>query len=89
MDLQKQIKSNLHYYNQLQKVLDAHQTKAASIQLRKQWLERQNINNYQNEYDKIRGLISQNTLKGKTNAHLDKRKKESKALGAIAVDRIH
>ena len=62
--------------------------KAASIQSRKQWLERQTINNYQNEYDKIRGLISQNTLKGKTNAHLDKRKKELEVLGAKAVDRI-
>lgn len=88
MDLQKQIKSNLHYYKQLQKVLDAHQTKAASIQLRKDWLERQKINNYTNEYDRIRGLISQNTLKGKTTAHLDKRKKELESLGAKAVDRI-
>lgn len=86
--LQEAIKSNLHYFETLQKKMDAHETKAASIQLRKDWLERQKINNYTNEYDRIRGLISQNTLKGKTTTHLDKRKKELESLGAKAVDRI-
>ena len=37
--------------------LDSHQTKTSSIQIRKKWLERQKVNNYQNEYDRIRGLI--------------------------------
>ena len=33
--LQQSIKNNLNYYELVQKQLDAHQTKAASIQIRK------------------------------------------------------
>ena len=44
--------------------------------------------NYQNEYDRIRGLISQNTVKGKSIATLDARKKRLEELGAIAVGGI-
>ena len=63
MDLQKKINNKLHYYKQLQKQIDAQQTKAASIKLRKDWLERQKILNYTNEYGRIRGIISQKCCK--------------------------
>ena len=42
--------------------MDAQQTKASSIQIRKKWLEMQQLHNYQNEYDRIRALISQNVV---------------------------
>ena len=44
--------------------------------------------NYQNEYDRIRSLISQNTVKGKSLASLEKRKTDLEKLGALAVDSI-
>ena len=39
MDLQKMIVHKLHYYKQLHKQIDAHQTKASSIMIRKNGLK--------------------------------------------------
>ena len=87
-DMQRHITNKLHYFKNLQKQLDAHATKVASIRLRKEWLEKQKKMNYQNEYDRIRGMISQNTVKGKSIASLEKRKTDLEKLGAIAVGSI-
>ena len=87
-DMQRHITNKLHYFKNLQKQLDAHATKVASIRLRKEWLEKQKKMNYQNEYDRIRSLIDQNTVKGKSVASLEKRKTDLEKLGAIAVDMI-
>ena len=86
--LQENINRHLNYFENVQKKLDAHQTKAASITLRKQWLERQKINDYQNEYDRIRGMVAQSVVKGKSVEGLKKRGEALKSLGAIAVDGI-
>ena len=88
MDLQHMIASKLHYYKQLQKQIDAHQTKEASIVLRKKFLERQKVANYQNEYDRIRGMIAQNDRKGVSVEHLKEKKKGLEKLGAKAIDGI-
>lgn len=86
--MQRHITNKLHYFKNLQKQLDAHATKVASIRLRKEWLEKQKKTNYQNEYDRIRGMISENVVKGKSIASLDKRKTDLEKLGAIAVGSI-
>ena len=86
--MQRHITNKLHYFKNLQKQLDAHATKVASIRLRKEWLEKQKKINYQNEYDRILGMISQNTVKGKSLASLEKRKKELEMLGSKAVEGI-
>ena len=88
--LQQAIKNNLNYYEIVQKQLDAHQTKTASIQTRKKWLERQRVHNYQNEYDRIRGRIAQNVVKhGDSSVDgLRHRAKELKKLGARVIDHI-
>jgi len=90
MDLEKMIAHKLHYYKQLQKQIDAHRTKAASAHLRKQWLERQKVNNYQNEYDRIRGIIAQSVVKHGPNTveQLQERAKKLEDLGAKAIDEI-
>ena len=88
MDLQHMINRKLHYYKQLQKQIDAHQTKASSIEIRKKWLERQKIKDYQNEYDRIRGMIAQNERKGVSVEHLKEKKKGLEKLGAKAIDGI-
>jgi hypothetical protein len=88
--LSESIQRHLSYYKTIQKQLDAHQTKAASIHLRKQWIEKQKISNYQNEYDRIRGIIDQNIIKAgpNTNEKLEKRAKHLKELGAQIIDKI-
>ena len=88
--LQQAIKSNLNYYGTVQRQMDAHQTKAASIQIRKKWLERQKLHNYQNAYDRIRDLIAQNVVKNCDSSvdGLRQRAKELKKLGAKVIDNI-
>ena len=84
--MDKIIAKKLNYYKQLQKKLDAYNTKASSLTFRKHILERQKLNNYQNEYDKIRGLLSKTTVRNVPD--LEKRKSELEKLGAIAVNSI-
>ena len=48
---------NLNYWERLQLVLDAANTRAQNIQLRKAWIERQNLTNYRNEYDRLFGSL--------------------------------
>ena len=70
--------------------MDVHHTKAASIQIRKQWLQMQKVSNYQNEYDRILGLLSQNIVNhGPTSVEaLKERAKTLRGLGAITIDHI-
>ena len=88
MDVQHMIARKLHYYKQLQQQIDAHKTKEASIVLRKKWLEKQKLNNYINEYDRIRGMIAQNDRKGVSVEHLKKKAGDLEKLGAKAIDGI-
>jgi hypothetical protein len=86
MDLQKAIQKNLHYYKQVQARNDAHRTKAESHHLRKEHLEKQKLNNYQNEYDRIRGVIGHSLTANHT--PLLERKKKLEKLGAGMFDHI-
>ena len=74
------IANRLHYYKQLRQKLDAHSAKAESITLRKKWLEAQRRTNYQQEYDRIRGMLSQSILPPGTK-RLEDREAELKNLG--------
>ena len=87
-DIQKHITNRLHYFKNVQKQLDAQATKASSIALRKQWLEKQKKMNYQNEYDRIRGEIEHNNVKGLSVESLKKRKNDLAKLGAKVIDGI-
>ena len=89
-DIQKHITNRLHYFKNVQKQLDAQATKASSIALRKQWLEKQKKMNYENEYNRIRGEIARQTVfRGGTSlSSLKERKKTLEDLGAVAIDRI-
>jgi len=90
MDVHQMVAHKLHYYKQVQKQIDAHRTKAASIHLRNQWLEKQKKNNYQMEYDRIRGLLSQSVVNKGPNTveHLQARKKRLEDMGAKMIDSI-
>ena len=74
------IASHLKHYKRLKGVLEAKKAKAESIHLRKDWLARQKRANYQSEYDRIRGLLSQTVLPEGAR-RLEDRKAELKGLG--------
>ena len=84
MDLDKAIAHRLKYFAQVQKRLDAHHTKAESIALRKRWLDSQKRASYQNEYDRIRGILSQSILPPGAK-RLEDREAELKGLGVKGV----
>ena len=87
-NIDKHITNRLHYFKNLQKQLDAHATKASSIALRKQWLNKQKKVNYQSEYDRIRNEIEHNNVKGLSIESLKKRKDDLAKLGAKVIDGI-
>ena len=87
-NIDKHITNRLHYFKNLQKQLDAQATKASSIALRKQWLNKQKKVNYQSEYDRIRNEIEHNNVKGLSIESLKKRRDELKTLGAKLIDGI-
>ena len=87
-NIDKDIKNKLNYFRNVQRQLDAHATKAASIALRKNWMEKQKKINYQNEYDRIRGEIEHNTVRGSSTTTLKNRQKVLEQLGVEAINSI-
>ena len=87
-NIDKHIANKLRYFKNVQRQLDAHATKAASIQLRKDWMQKQKKINYQNEYDRIRGEIEHNTVRGLSTTTLKNRQKVLESLGAQALNSI-
>ena len=86
--IDKHIANRLHYFKTLKDKLDAHATKARSINLRKQWMDSQKKMNYTNEYNRIRSELEQSKLRGLTTELLQKRKDHLKKLGANIIDGI-
>ena len=74
------IASHLRHYKRLQRMLEARKAKAESILLRKDWMERQKRTNYQSEYDRIRGVLSQTFLPSGAK-RFEEREAELRSLG--------
>ena len=88
MDLDKAIKNNLVYYKRIHEEIKARKTRSSLIHLRKNWLEKQHVSNYQNEYDRIRGILA-NTQTGYLTADkLRERSATLEKLGAKIIDNI-
>ena len=71
------------HLNQLeyaQRQIDARNSKTNHIMTRRKWLERQTNANYRNEYDRIRGELSQTRLGITDRRKLQKREEELKQL---------
>ena len=88
-DMTKHVLNRIHYFENLQKQIDAHHTKASSIVLRKTWLDNQKKINYTNEYDRIRSQIASNVVKGLSTNLLEQRQKTLKELGAQSLNGIN
>ena len=76
MDIDRATKTFLNNMKMKHEILKARETKASLIALRKQWLDKQKKNNYQSEYDRIRGLLESSVLKGTSSKHLEDRQKK-------------
>ena len=72
------------YINQLQhnkKLFDGKRAKASLISLRNKWQNQQVRTNYQNEYDRIRGILTNSVLPGVTKDSLNQRVKKLEEMG--------
>ena len=82
------LEKRLAYYKHLKQQLEARETKISSINLRRQWLQRQTANNYQQEYDRIKNTMSHSVVPNTTVDMMRQRMKRLEELGAQAVDGI-
>ena len=81
MDLDKAIKNNLSYYKRVHEDLKARKTRSNLIHLRKNWLEKQKVQNYQHEYDRIRGILDSTKTGHMTNDLLSSTEKLVRNVG--------
>ena len=88
MDMHKAIKNNLSYYKLIHDEIKARKTRSSLMHLRKGWAEKQRVSNYQNEYDRIRGILDQTNTKYLTSDKLNERKAQLEKLGAKVIDQI-
>ena len=84
--LMNRFSKHLKYYEDIQRKLDAYDTKKRLMLHRKDILEKQNRINYQNEYNRLVGALRVNGHNGTTIARLEDRKRRLVELGAQAVD---
>ena len=85
MDIDRATSTFLNNMKMKHEILKARETKASLIALRKQWLDKQRKNNYQSEYDRIRGLLESSVLKGTSSKHLEDRQKKLLNLDVVGL----
>ena len=88
MDMHKAIKNNLSYYKLIHDEIKARKTRSSLMHLRKGWAEKQRVSNYQNEYDRIRGILDATNTKDFTTDKLRERSAKLEKLGAKIIDHI-
>ena len=81
MDINTATNIFLHNMKRERDIMKARETKAGLITLRKHILDKQKRDNYQNEYDRIRGILEHSMLPGVSKKHLEDRVEKLKKLG--------
>jgi len=79
-------KHTINHYGNLQNILDARATRRSSNMFRKNMIDRQNRNNYQMEFDRIRNLLEGKVITGQSAERLKERTKELEKMGAKIMD---
>ena len=83
---EKHIDNAIRHFKRKKDELEAHQTKAALITLRKSFIENQKRHNYNNEYERLIGVWTNKAITHSGNkAQLESRVKHLESLGARAV----
>ncbi len=79
-----------NYYKKMKKLLEARHTQVYLISNRRKAIKDSNMLNYQQEYDRIRGALSNQNegLRGNSLERMRHRGSELELLGARAVNRI-
>ena len=78
----------LHYYKNLQQLIEGHKAKAADLAFRNKLIREQITKNHQMEYDRIRNAIEKSVAPGVTIRMSKDRMKELERLGARAFNKI-
>ena len=81
-------KLQLEQIKHLSDHIDAYRTRAASVALRREVVEKQNVRNYQSEYERIRAHLEDSATPFKTKEGLHIRTAHLKTLGAKTVGSI-
>ena len=83
---EKHIDNAIKHFKRKKDELEAHQTKAALITLRKSFIENQKRHNYNNEYERLIGILTNKAITHSANRdQLESRVKQLETLGARAV----
>ena len=83
---EKHIDNAIRHFKRKKDELEAHQTKAALITLRKSFIENQKRHNYNNEYERLIGILSNKAITHSGNTEqLENRVKQLEQMGARAV----
>ena len=86
---EKHIDNAIRHFKRKKDELEAHQTKAALITLRKSFIENQKRHNYNNEYERLIGVLTNKAITHSGNtAQLESRIKRLETLGSKAVTGI-
>jgi len=86
---EKHIDNAIRHFKRKKDELEAHQTKAALITLRKSFIENQKRHNYNNEYERLIGVLTNKAITHAGNtAQLESRIKRLETLGSKAVTGI-
>ena len=79
--MEKYSKLQLRQLNVLNKQIEARLTRTKSVALVNEWREKQNMRNYQSEYDRIRNELSNSAIPFQTQEGLKKRTNELEKMG--------
>ena len=86
---EKHIDNAIRHFKCKKDELEAHQTKAALITLRKSFIENQKRHNYNNEYERLIGVLTSKAITHSANtSQLESRMKQLETLGSKAVTGI-
>ena len=86
--LEHSIRNRPRYFKQIKDMLEAHELKAKNVHFRTKLLQDRRKASYQNEYDRLRGVIAHTTVSEQTKAVIEKRQADLIKLGALALPGI-
>ena len=84
-NIEDEMRNRLGYWKLVKKTIEAHETKAKSIDFRRSVLEAQKKANYQNEYERLRGHLAHTVVPIQSRETLTKRIEDLVKLGAKAL----
>jgi uncharacterized protein YukE len=79
--MEKYSKMQLSQFKDLNKQIEARLTRTKSVDLTNEWKQKQNMRNYQSEYDRIRNELENSALPYQTQDSITKRKIELEQMG--------